>query len=210
VQKNNSGERDMFDFLYRDDADYVTDNLRNNPPVAPPVGGMGPANRTEAIAAFAGYSMTNDGIWEPPHVSIILFWPQHYIKTDLYDNAGRVGINVGNPIADFDTLPNSGMSRVFLRTAAQVNAALALANGYHANPPNRAYSKRSGPWTLSWNCAEYAEKILRAAGVNCSAGAFIASPLELTTGRSLLPRLFNRAQARRAGPGLPWPRRYQR
>jgi hypothetical protein len=49
-------------------------------------------------------------------------------------------------------------------------------------------------FTESWNCASYAEKVLRSGGLNVSAGFFVTSPLELTTGQSRLMRFFNKTR----------------
>jgi hypothetical protein len=86
-----------------------------------------------------------------------------------------------------------------------LNAALVEAHAIQARfaANDVAYSKISSMFTRSWNCALYAEKILRAAGLNVSAGFFVSSPLELTTGRSLVSRWVLEKRRNAANPE-PW------
>ncbi|MDH5647166.1 MAG: hypothetical protein OEZ01_14235, partial [Candidatus Heimdallarchaeota archaeon] len=68
------------------------------------------------------------------------------------------------------------------------NEAKNIQSRFNNNRP--LYSKNwSNTWTNTWNCASYAERIVRATGLNVSAGFFITSPLELTTGHSIVSRM---------------------
>lgn len=62
----------------------------------------------------------------------------------------------------------------------------------------RKYSQYfSNTYTRTWNCASYAEKVVRSGGVNVTSGFFITSPLEMTTGNSGLVRRINKKRSGR-------------
>jgi hypothetical protein len=153
---------------------------------------------------------------EPAHVSLLMVRANdQWCQTDLVQNVGRAAINI-SVWRDTALPPAEGIFRGWdlgmgPGADALLVAALVEATAIQARIAANAvtYSKYSSSFSRSWNCAYYAEQILRAAGLNVSAGFFVSSPLELTTGRSIISRMVLEKRRNAANP-TPWYMQFQR
>jgi hypothetical protein len=163
------------------------------------------------IIAWSGRGAGENAIREPAHVSLILLQDDwSWCMTDLtLPRAGVATINITNWRPD--GLPTAaGIFRgwdlgIGVGGRAHLNAALNEARTIQAQfaANDVPYSELSNRRTDSWNCARYAERILRAAGLSVSAGFFVSTPLELTTGRSRLVRWIFELRRSSRNP-TPW------
>jgi hypothetical protein len=95
--------------------------------------------------------------------------------------------------------PGPDTSTTWAITNAQAEAALARARYFEAHAGEFTYSKLGiGP--KRYNCALFVEKILKAAGVNRSAGLIASTPLEVARGKKF-PR--SRKHVTPAAPAAP-------
>lgn len=184
----------------RDDATWILNNITQRPR---PHGNL--------IVTRSGRGVGERAVGEPAHVTVYLIaYTGHYRWTDLVGVEGNpVDIQIGDvqPDAGLPTDPGifRGWDLGFGPAADQSLAnALAAAQNLMANPPGN-YSRMGNSFGSTWNCARYAETILRSAGLNVSAGFFVTSPLELTTGRSVVTRLICSAWHTAENP---WYRRF--
>jgi len=97
--------------------------------------------------------------------------------------------------------PDPATSTTWPITNAHAEAALARARYFQDHASDFTYSKLGiGP--KRYNCALFVEKILKAAGVNQSAGLIASTPLEVAKGKKL-PSWRKRAMPGRAAPAAP-------
>ncbi len=162
---------------------------------------IGLANTTSLILVKSGRA-ENATITEAGHVTVIIM-PLGKIKytTELLVNGRNNCVISNNNETTKLRLERTGIFRAWdlgrdvngLASAEAAQQKSKEIEDYltkHPTPYSKKYSNATWvPWqSRTWNCASYAEKILRAAGLNVSAGFFISSPLELTTGHSLIYR----------------------
>ena len=183
--------------FWRQDADFTVQSF-DKIPFADALG----RHHYLAVAQSSAGPAQN-GTTEDSHVKIFLFDDsRRWIMTDLRLGAeGKVevkvtdlrepgGLNTNNGIIRGWSLGwgSAGQGR-FQKAQAKACALRATIDGsryekYSLNTANLFGNQK----VVSWNCAKYAEKILTAAGLNVSGGLFVSSPLELTTGHSVLVR----------------------
>jgi hypothetical protein len=211
-----------YTWVSRTPSSFITEDLHANPPLYPAI---------IARSGRGGNDQQGNhtAIGEPAHVSLILYHGTppaagaiapaaaianaqenaRWQTTDLNGSEGaRVQIKISKILVG--DLPKGSLFRGWQVTPANLANAVAeattLANRSAADPevdPNALTATYSHYGTgRSWNCAYYAERIIRAAQINVSAGRVFSSPLELTTGRSRIMRAIYERWYR--GSGQPW------
>jgi hypothetical protein len=170
-----------------------------------------PRPLTCSIVAWSGRGAGGHAVREPGHVTLILIEDTgRWCTTDLaLPAAGQATININawrdTPLPLGPAIFRGWQLGVGPAGQARLAAALAEAGNLQAHfaANNVPYSEMSNRRTDSWNCARYAERILVAAGLTVSAGFFVSTPLELTTGRSRIVRWILELRRSNTNP-TPW------